>query len=232
MTSSFVFVFALTLIILTILIVVFLILQLKSNGQIQKLAYPIYDYTVKKAQRKAQKIIQDAKESAKVMLVDAELQSVKIISEGKVETKDIRESYRRKIDELAKDVESSFTQHARGAEKIYSDYSETFQKQFEEKTKSVEKNMKDLSDQFTSVFSEIKEEGKLRISEQIDKEIKDIKEVVDAYKKSRLTLVDNQIVTLVEKTASIVLKKNMSLKDHADVIIKALSDAKQKNIFS
>ncbi len=232
MTSSFIFVFALALIVLTILVVVFLILQLKNNGQIQKLAYPIYDYTVKKAQRKSQKIIQEAKEKAKLMLSDAELESVKIISEARVETRDIRNSYRKKIDELVKEVELSFIQHARDAEKIYFKYSESFQKQFKEKAGIVERNLDDLSNQTNITFSEIRKKGEKRIEEQLKKEIKEIKDLIENYKKNRLSLIDSQIISLVEDTISVVLKKNLSYKDHSEVIINALSEAKQKNLIS
>ncbi len=78
---------------LLVLVVVLLILLTINNRKIHNITYPVYDYIVKGAQEKAQEITWDAMKNSRKMLVDAELEGVKVIAKEKLESRKIEEEY-------------------------------------------------------------------------------------------------------------------------------------------
>ena len=62
-----------------------------------------------------------------------------------------------------------------------------------------------------------------------------VKEDLEAYKKQKMAEIDAQIKALVEETANRVVKKilgeSIDLKNHEDLVMKAVEDAKRGGIF-
>ncbi len=69
----------------------------------------------------------------------------------------------------------------------------------------------------------------LRIN--IEKEFKTISEELNKYREARMRLVNERLLTLIEETAQIALQKQLTLKDHSDLVYRSLEEAKQRGIF-
>ena len=70
------------------------------------------------------------------------------------------------------------------------------------------------------------------IAKLIEDELRKTKELVKAYRIHQQKLVDDNIVDLLEKTAQLAFKKTLSLKDHTDLVIQSLEEAKQAGLFN
>lgn len=92
-----------------------LIMLLRSSDKVHKLTYPVYDYIIKKAQHKAQEITYDAMKHSREMLVDAELEGVKVIAKEKIESRKIEKEYEQQLTiltEQTKKLLESYTHKA------------------------------------------------------------------------------------------------------------------------
>lgn len=114
---------------LIVFAVVLLIAELKHGKQIKKLAFPVYEYSLKSGQKKAQKIVEDATKQAREILVAAELASIRGTAEKKIETKNLEETFRQNIETLGKETQQLFQKYARESEQVYGELVEALKKQ-------------------------------------------------------------------------------------------------------
>ena len=89
-----------------------------------------------------------------------------------------------------------------------------------------------LSGQLSETFTTLEANAKEQIRSNVEKEFISVKKVIETYRQERFAIVDNQILSLIEKTTSIALGKNLTLHDHTDLIYKSLDEAKSKNVFT
>ncbi len=269
-------------VVLVVLVIILIVLEIKHSGKIQKLSYPLYDYTVKKAQKKAQRIIWDATKQAREIIVAAELRSIKETAKKNVEAKNLEETYHQQLDSLAKELRERFKQYAREAGESYKAISSTteeemqkskeaFDKEAEDAigrfthalsafekgareteeryktlSQSIEESVSEQADKSTAIiaehvettskelaqaFADLKKGAGERIDRHLDEGFEEARKVIDEYRKKRIALIDNQIVSLVEHTAAIALQKELTVSDHADLVYQALEEAKKEGIF-
>jgi hypothetical protein len=67
-------------------------------------------------------------------------------------------------------------------------------------------------------------EQKMMLS--VDLELKSARQLIDTYKVQQMNIIDENIVSMLEKTLSLVLAKNLSLKDQMDLVYDSLERAK------
>jgi hypothetical protein len=60
----------------------------------------------------------------------------------------------------------------------------------------------------------------------VDLELRSARQLIDTYKVQQMTVVDENIVAMLEKTLSLVLARNLDLKDQMDFVYESLEKAK------
>jgi predicted transcriptional regulator len=60
----------------------------------------------------------------------------------------------------------------------------------------------------------------------VDLELKSARQLIDTYKVQQMNIIDENIMAMLEKTLSLVLAKNLSLKDQMDFVYECLEKAK------
>lgn len=70
-------------------------------------------------------------------------------------------------------------------------------------------------------------EQKMMLS--VDLELKSARSLIDTYKVQQMNIIDENIVAMLEKTLSLVLAKNLSLKDQMDLVYDSLERAKTES---
>lgn len=68
-------------------------------------------------------------------------------------------------------------------------------------------------------------------SQAINLELKSAHSLIDSYKQQQLQLIDENIIAVLEKTLSLVLRKRLSLKEHMDLVFESLERAKIEKFF-
>ncbi len=94
-------------------------------------------------------------------------------------------------------------------------------------------NMRGASERVNQLFEnfETKLADFLLQSEQkmmlaVDLELRSARQLIDTYKVQQMNLIDENIVAMLEKTLSLVLAKNLNLKDQMDLVYESLEKAK------
>lgn len=94
-------------------------------------------------------------------------------------------------------------------------------------------NMKGASERVNQLFEnfETKLADFLLQSEQkmmlaVDLELRSARQLIDTYKVQQMNVIDENIVAMLEKTLSLVLAKNLNLKDQMDLVYESLEKAK------
>lgn len=70
-------------------------------------------------------------------------------------------------------------------------------------------------------------EQKMMLS--VDLELKSARQLIDTYKVQQMNIIDENIVAMLEKTLSLVLAKNLNLKDQMDLVYESLEKAKTES---
>jgi hypothetical protein len=73
----------------------------------------------------------------------------------------------------------------------------------------------------------LQSEQKMMLS--VDLELKSARQLIDTYKVQQMNIIDENIVAMLEKTLSLVLAKNLNLKDQMDLVYESLEKAKSES---
>jgi hypothetical protein len=60
----------------------------------------------------------------------------------------------------------------------------------------------------------------------VDLELRSARQLIDTYKVQQMNVIDENIMAMLEKTLSLVLAKNLDLKDQMDFVYESLEKAK------
>jgi len=201
--------------ILIVLVAVLIFIEIRNSGRMNKAVYPLYDYTIKKAQKKAQKIIYDATRQAREMLVAAELASIKETSGKKIETRNLEETYRQNLDMLAKETRHLLAKYAHEADSVYKNLSQELVRQvgeskemivsesdktagnianslksIEEKARSAEEEYSGLAARLEDDLNQHMENGKEQLSHSIESVVRNFSKTLEETKETNAQKID------------------------------------------
>ena len=102
------------------------------------------------------------------------------------------------------------------------------------RTEKVESNLENIIQTrieatFTSFDAKVTEllaQTQSRSFASIEEELKNARRIVDEYKTQQMKLVDDNVISILEKTINIVLAKKLTLRDQLDLVQDALEKAK------
>ena len=221
---------------LILVVIVLLILIIINNRRIQDVTYPVYDYIVKGAHDKAKQITYEARKDARKLLVDAELEGVKVVAKEKIESKHIEEEYEEKLDKLTEATEELLSKYGKQMDENLKRLVEGVEKRvaagIAKNETFLQEETNKLSKQLSNTFTTLEANAKEQIRGNVEKEFIAVKKVVETYRQERYALIDSELLSLIENTTQLALQKTLSLSEHTDLIYRALEEAKSKNTFS
>lgn len=176
--------------------------------------------------QKAFDILHQSLDKSQQMLGEAELESIKVVSDTKFYTKKAEEKYQTEL----KNVITQSEQAIMEAQKELVG----FIHKIEEKSESLEQFSKEeAKTSINQIFTKLEERlsNFLVSTEQktissIELEIKSARELIENYKNAQLKLIDENIIAMMEQTLNTVLGKKLSLKEQVDLVYEALEKAK------
>jgi hypothetical protein len=68
--------------------------------------------------------------------------------------------------------------------------------------------------------------------ESINLELRSARQLIDTYKSQQFNIIDENIIAVLERTVSLVLKQKLTLKDQMDLVHEALEKAKLEKFFA
>ena len=150
--------------------------------------------------------------------------------------------FSQQLEEMNNDARNVFAENAQNLERISGEMSEEARDHLRDSvlkaTSAIEEVSKRSCEQMNEEIGKVSEDISASKAEFIEmlkgafnKELEDLKREVKEYRRDRMRVVDEQIVTLVEETAQIALNTKLTHDDHREVIINALEEAKKRGAF-
>jgi len=242
--------FLIVLALVTAILLVLMVTAIRLGTQIQHLATPIYDKTVKEAEKVAEHILAEARQQGSAIRAKAQADVDTSFANDKVEDEKFRlaqaahleditahaktllQEQVTSISQISQTVTVELQRQAQSAEKVISESSEAI------RTSLAEGDVR-LKNLFSTIESDMKKEyqglvaqTKKRVADELSKEIDASREAVAAYRQEQFARVDLEIVRLVEDTARLAFGKALTLDTHRDIVLAALAEAKQQGVFT
>lgn len=148
----------------------------------------------------------------------------------------------KELDVLSTEIKNVFSESTQKIQNLSEEISVGAKKQIQLSVNEVSKTINGMTGDVHEQLDEginkmiielggVKTELSKKLNSMVDSEFNDFKKEMEDYKSSRLKVVDEQIVTLVEETVRIALNNNLSKEDHRDIIYRALEEAKREGVF-
>jgi vacuolar-type H+-ATPase subunit H len=205
------------------------------------------------AQSKANDILANAEKQG-VEILAHEQESGNILSkEFHSKMVSIEETFTSQLEINAKDATKKLDEMLTQAAHAVNDHIGQTDKQFTERAEEVRKKADEIVSTFTSHVSENekllnqKSEEMLKSSQeaimkfasdtqeevkkQLEGELTLAKEEIAQYKKSRLAIINERIVDMLEDVASVTLEKKLSMSDESELIYRSLEEARKEHGF-
>jgi len=186
----------------------------------RNLTYPIYDYTVKKAEQEAKDILEDARQSARSIVADAEKTAVQIASERKKASEDLAASYEAAVKDIVEEHKELLNQHKITTESLY--------KKLEQELRAHITTSEEMA---KTRGDSLKEEVEKQISAKLEKELEAARRGIEEYRRAQKRVLDKKLIELVERVVAVALQRTLSVKDHEEYIKKELEEARKDHIF-
>lgn len=224
------------LVFLAILCGTLLFLYLQLRARYKKLQNDLTQSSLNKVTQKSKEIIVNAIRRAQNILTEAEEESLDLVATGKKSAKSITEKYENELSSLTKKLEQELEEEIKNAEAGYTDYLSTLKNRSATFETAIEKHIKLNVDttfkNFEKNLSDLILQTQARSALSIEQELKTARTAIQDYKTQQMKLVDENVVSMLEKTLSLVLAKKLTLREHIDLVYESLEKAKVEKIIS
>lgn len=221
---------------LTVTTVLFLVLFLET--------YIKYQHSIRNPhriieanQKKGYEIIHQAIKKAQDIISNAELEALKITTDTKARTRKTSNDYIDQLHSTSNQYQQTFATMINQAEQKvdqseldFRTYLDRLIKHADEAVAAnetiVKQRVNSLFEGFEQNLSSYLTETQQQSMKAIELEMQAARQLIDTYKQQQFKLIDENIVTMLEQTLSLVMIKKLSLKDHVDMVYESLEKAK------
>lgn len=166
----------------------------------------------------------EARQEANQIITQAETEGLKITSEAKVDKQVYQDELNKKI---SQGMDQALVEFRNYLSKLQNS-SVSSESQMEEVFKSRINTLLLNLEQNLSSFLTSSEQKSL---EAVNLELKSARQLIDTYRSEQLALIDENIVAVLERTLSLVLRNKLTLSDQMDLVYEALEKAKVEKFF-
>ncbi len=193
------------------------------------------------ANQSAQTIINSAQAKADAIMTQAELGALKLGTEKGMESQLFEKQFQEKLDQMTtqannllqqsmQNLQTKFTNNINQAQSGYHAFVQKAVGQMADSQKQTEENMRtkinELLFKFEENLANFLATSEQKSFEAINLELKSARELIESYKVQQLAIIDENIVSVLEKTLDLVLTEKLSLRNQVDLVYDALYKAK------
>lgn len=210
---------------LATLTIIFTLLYLREYNLRKKLSSE-GEKILEEFKNKGLNLLHDSIKKSQAMLGNSELEGVKVVAQAQYSTGKFEDQYQQKLQEIIQTSQNAIT----SAQLEFTKYMTDLQKKAGElealNEKNTETKISQMFERLESRLSEFLISTEQQTTSSIELEIKSARALLETYKQQQLSLIDENILAMMEQTLSIVLAKKLSLKDQLDLVYEALERAK------
>ena len=164
---------------------------------------------------RAYDILHEAIKKAQGIIGTSEIEALKFGTQSRVATKNLQERY----EESAAKAKADFQAFLDNLEKQASESVVSSQD-------TIKIRINNIFEEFEQSLSNYLTATESQSLKAIDLEMESARGLIETYKMEQLKLIDENIISMLERTLSLVLVKKLSLKEHTDLVYEALEKAK------
>jgi hypothetical protein len=213
-------------------LIALLVVQLRNNGALKNLTFPVYDYTVKAAEVRANEIVHKAEELARTIVAEAERSAAALTAERSKDSEQAMVLYEKTLSELLERHKLSLASYVEKAEGALETLPQSLAEEVERGKRSMSAQWEAFARKAEELQTALSEEVKRAVAQELAREMESVRNALASYRRERMELVERDIVAILEKATALVIKKQLSLKDHVDLARESLEAAKREGIFS
>lgn len=192
---------------------------------------------LEETKQKSLETLSEAVKKAQTILGTAGDEQLKIVAETRTKTTQLEAQYEQDLKGFSEQLKASLNQTLSKADATVADSekqfaqfltflrtkSETSQTEGE---KLAEIRINQILERLESRLTEFLVQSEQKTTTSLELELRSARQLIDTYKSQQLSLIDENIVAILERTLSMVLGKKLSLKDQVDLIYESLEKAK------
>jgi hypothetical protein len=156
-------------------------------------------------------------------------------SEYRMRMERVSAGFEKSLNETLRSLQSSMVQNMNLVQKSHgqflSNLEEMASTEQKNSTQRVATKINELLINFEQNLTGFLSSSEQKSLEAINLEVRSARQLIDGYKAQQLAIVDENIVSVLEKTLEIVLKEKLTLKNQVDLVYDALERAKVEKFF-
>jgi hypothetical protein len=178
----------------------------------------------------------DATKKADEIIAQAEMQGLKIAGDSKQGKEVFSQEYAKKLEQSIATAQASYVQEMDKLVQAHSQFLNQLKQQSMTSQQETESMMKarinellfSLEQNLTTFLNTTEQKS----FESLDLELKSARALIDTYRTQQLSLIDENIVAVLERTVSLVIKNKITLADQLDLVYESLEKAKVEKLFA
>lgn len=203
--------FDLVLLTLVVLFLVLFLWQFYKNYQASKNSTRF----IEENRLKGYELLHDAVKRAQEIISTAELESVKVTAQNTL-----------KFDAATSQITDAMVKSHQNFKTYLDSLSQQASQSASSSDNLIRQRMNSLFEEFEQHLSDFLTQTQQQSSKAIALEIQSSRNLIETYKQQQFSLIDENIVAMLERTLSLVLVKKLSLKDQVDLVYESLEKAK------
>lgn len=197
---------------------------------------PHRDVLLEQGKLKTNSLLHRAVQQANKILVTAQLKGIHLISKQKMTGSELTREFQTHLAAVEKALSDQLIRNTEHAEQTYEGFIKGAEKAIKEHVKANEKMLSDKSNEMVSQTSEMlgvfTKELEQKVKADIEQKMNEATNEIEQYKLTRIRVIDERIVDVLEEVLEVVLEKKLTLADQSDLVYKALEQAKREHAFS
>lgn len=202
----------------------------------QKIVKNLFESSLDQIDKQSRAMVIQAIKKSEQIIAQAEELSTTTISQTQKRVNEIEQQYQRQYALLFEQMGKQMTADLNTQESQFQSYLENLKansNSFQIKSSALlEQRLNQLIEDFEQKLTDFFTQTQHKSVESIDLEIRSARQLIDAYRQKQLMLIDENIIAVLERTLSLVLTKNLSLKDQVDLVNEALEQAKTEKFIA
>lgn len=197
----------------------------RKTGQAEQ-AFGIANTT----EQKSINILYRAMKKAQSILGNAELEGIKVSAETRMAEKKAEDLFVNQLSTARSELEKEM---ALQINKTYSEYIKFLETLKEQNTQIQAMNQDAIKQRANAIFDKFEQNlgTFLTSTEQksvtsIELELRSARQLIETYKTQQIAIIDENIISILERTLALILAKKIPLKDQMDLVYEALNKAK------
>lgn len=198
---------------------------------------PLRDYSefsIRETQEKSDNLLHQAIRKAQTIVGAAELEGLKMVSDSRYESRKLEMEYEKQFAAALTRLETNFSNEVLQSEKEFIQYLADLKVRSEQTqnivTEYTQKQTVDLFERFEQNLSSFLTQTQQQSTDAVQLELRAARQLIDTYKAQQLSMIDESIIAILERTLSLVLEKKLTLEDNMDLVNEALEKAKAEKL--